>query len=151
MSANRHHLQIAVLAMALLAAAGRACASERWETLEAIHWVENPRNVTRVGAHGELGPYQFRPSTWRMHTTQPFALAVDRARADEVAVRHYEWIRRGLLNAGITPTPYTIALAWNAGLDPVINDRVPSASYAYAEQVSNLVASMRDQRVAGSP
>ena len=136
---------------ALVAAGGSAAASERWETLEAIHWVENPRDSTRIGPRGELGPYQFRPATWGMYTQEPFALAADRERADEVAVQHYEWIRRGLLSAGITPTPYRIALAWNAGLDPVIHNRVPAAACAYAEQVANLVFSMQAQRVAGSP
>jgi hypothetical protein len=129
---------------------GTAYASERWETLQAINWVENPRNSMKVGPHGELGPYQFRLPTWRMYTKRPFALAAQRQNADEVAVQHYEWLKRGLQSAGINPTPYNIALAWNAGLDHVVKDRVPAGSYAYAEQVANLVNSLRTQRLASS-
>jgi hypothetical protein len=131
-------------------ACASAGASERWETLQAINWVENPRNSTRVGPRGELGPYQFRLSTWRMHTRQPFALAVQREAADAVAVKHYEWLKRGLESSGIQATPYNIALAWNAGLDQVVSGHVPAAAYGYAEQVNNLVAKLRT-RFASTP
>gem|GEM_PF-5701667 len=67
-------------------------AGQRWETLQAIHWVENPTNTLRPGPCGELGAYQFRPQTWQMHTSQPFSAALDRQCSDEVAVRHYEWL-----------------------------------------------------------
>jgi hypothetical protein len=83
-----------------------------------------------------------------MHTKKPFELAAQREHADEVAVQHYEWLKRGLQSAGIEPTPFNIALAWNAGLDQVINDRVPPAAYAYAEQVANLAASLKAERLA---
>jgi len=146
-----HHLRYALLLLVALAlACASAWASERWETLQAINWVENPRNSTRVGPHGELGPYQFRLSTWRMHTRKPFALAVQREEADAVAVKHYEWLKRGLETEGIQPTPYNIALAWNAGLDQVVSGRVPAAAYGYAEQVNNLVAGLR-ARLASTP
>lgn len=116
-----------------------AVASDRWETLRAINWVENPTNHTRYGSKGELGPYQFRSQTWRLHTSRPFSQAVQREAADEVAVKHYEWIRRGLVEAGIDPNPYNIALAWNSGLGAVTSGRVPSSTYRYADQVRNLV------------
>ncbi|MDE3084550.1 MAG: hypothetical protein KGJ37_04930 [Verrucomicrobiota bacterium] len=125
-----------------------AQASERWVTLEAIHWVENPHNSTRLGPHGELGPYQFRQATWRMHSRRPFYQAVNRAYSDEVAIKHYEWIKSGLEQAGIAPIPYNIALAWNAGLDAVIGGHAPSASHNYAEQVSNLVERIKSNEVA---
>jgi len=145
------HLQRTLLLLVTLAVANApAWASERWETLQAINWVENPRNSTRVGPHGELGPYQFRYSTWRMYTKKPFALAVQREEADVVAVRHYEWIKRGLETNGIAATPYNIALAWNAGLDQVVNRHVPPSSYNYAQQVNNLVVRLKSQ-VASSP
>jgi len=144
MDRNRHHVQYVILLLVALAIGGGAAfASERWETLQAINWVENPRNSTRVGPRGELGPYQFRPSTWRMHTKKPFALAVERQAADDVAVRHYEWLKRGLEGNGIEATPYNIALAWNAGLDRVVNGRAPAAAYEYASQVNNLVAHLK--------
>lgn len=125
-------------------------ASEAAETLRAINWVENPTNHTRRGSRGELGPYQFLPQTWRFHTRKPFSLAVDRANADAVALKHYEWIRDGLVSAGIDPSPFNIALAWNCGLGAVTSGRVPSVSYSYAERVQNLVEQQRAHRAAAA-
>ncbi len=146
MARKSHRLQCTLLLLAgLTVASATAAASDRWMTLQAINWVENPNNSTRVGPHGELGPYQFRRATWRMYTRKPFALAVQREDADEVAVKHYEWLKRGLQSGGLDPTPFNIALAWNAGLDEVINGRAPDSAYRYAEQVNNLVGSLRAQ------
>jgi hypothetical protein len=121
-------------------------AGDRWETLRAINWVENPTNQTRVGRFGELGPYQFRPATWRMHTDKPFRLAVQREQADEIAVKHYEWIKRSFENAGVEVNAFNIALAWNSGVDSVLSGRVPNSSYNYAERVNNLVETFREGR-----
>jgi hypothetical protein len=152
MDRNRHHVQYVILLLMALAIGGSDMfASERWATLQAINWVENPHNSTRVGPRGELGPYQFRPSTWRMHTRKPFALAVQRQAADEVAVRHYDWLKRGLESNGIDATPYNIAMAWNAGLDQVVNGRVPASAQEYASQVNNLVAHLQARLAANSP
>lgn len=123
-------------------------ASDRWETLRAINWVENPTNHTRRGAFGELGPYQFRPQTWRMHTKKPFSWAVERSHADEIAVKHYEWLRRELREAGIDPSPYNIALAWNSGIGAVTSGRVPRVTYDYANRVTNLVAAQKASQTA---
>jgi len=120
-----------------------AFASDRWETLRAINWVENPTNQTRTGRFGELGPYQFRPATWRMHTDKPFRLALDRAVADEVAVKHYEWIKHTLEQAGVEASAFNIAMAWNCGAEAVLSSRAPSVSYGYAERVSNLVETFK--------
>src|SRR5450432_496395 len=70
-------------------------AAERGEVLQAIHLVENPNNSLRVGSRGELGPYQFRPGTWRMHTKKPFSLATNHEEADLVAEKHYDWLCAG--------------------------------------------------------
>jgi hypothetical protein len=126
-----------------------AKASPRWELLEAIHWVENPSNTTRPGRFGELGPYQFREATWRFHTKKPFSLAVDRKQADVVAVAHYEWLRRHLAAAGMEPTAYNIALAWNSGLTAVLNGRAPEASHNYAARVTNIAAHIARAQLAG--
>ncbi len=114
-------------------------ASDRWETLRAINWVENPHNHTHAGRFGELGPYQFRQTTWRMHTDKSFRLAIDRSTADEVAVKHYEWIKRTFERAGVEPTVTNIAMAWNCGAEAVISGRVPRVTRDYAERVGNLV------------
>ena len=117
----------------------KARADDRWETLRAINWVENPTNHTRMGRFGELGPYQFRPATWRMHTRKSFSLATQRETADEVAVMHYEWIKHSLEKAGVDASAFNIAMAWNTGVDNVVNGRAPAVSYDYAERVTNLV------------
>jgi len=132
-----------LLAASMLVFTIHATASDRWETLRAIHWVENPTDQTSLGRFGELGPYQFRPATWRMHTKKPFSMAADRAAADEVAVMHYEWIKRTLEQSGVDPNTFNIALAWNCGVEAVVGGRVPDVSYTYAERVTNLVATLK--------
>lgn len=123
-----------------LAASSLGVAKEpgRWATLEAIHHLENPRNSSKPGPKGELGPYQFRRSTWRMHTKEPFTRALDRAVADRVAVRHYEWIKKQLTAAGKPVTAYNVALAWNAGVGAVISNKAPRVARDYAERANNL-------------
>jgi len=117
----------------------KAAADDRWETLRAINWVENPTNHTKMGRFGELGPYQFRAGTWRMHTRKSFQLATQREAADEVAIKHYEWIKQNLEKAGVDASAFNIAMAWNTGVNNVVNGRVPSVSYDYAQRVTNLV------------
>lgn len=121
-------------------------ASERRVTLEAIHSLENPRNLTRPGPRGELGAYQFRPETWRMHTTLPFAHAHDRTTSDYVAEKHYDWLRRGLESARVAPTPYNIALAWNSGLAAVVAGKSPRSAHRYAERAANLAEAIGAER-----
>jgi len=128
-----------------------AVASERWATLEAIHCVENPRDLARPGPCGELGAYQFREETWRMHTSAPFASALNRRVSDAVAVKHFEALKQGLERAGLPATAYNIALAWNGGLTAVVRGRVPAASRDYAERVTNLAAVFDRGAVASVP
>jgi hypothetical protein len=135
-SALRGFLAAPVLALLLGAATVRA--DTRSDTLQAIHMVENPRDLTKPGPAGELGAYQFRQETWSMHSQRPFRDALIRACSDEVAVAHYEWLRAGLTRHGIEATPYNIALAWNAGLMAVLKGRAPRTACFYAERVNNL-------------
>jgi hypothetical protein len=137
-----------ILAAVLLGTGGELFASDRWETLQAINLVENPKNSLKPGSKGELGPYQFRESTWRMHTNKPFSMALERDHADEIAVIHYEWIRNGLERNGLVASPYNIALAWNAGLSAVINGRIGARTRGYAGQVVNLVEELNRNQVA---
>jgi hypothetical protein len=125
--------------------ASPARATERWETLQAIHSVENPNNSQSPGPCGELGAYQFRAETWRMHSRRPFDAALDRRYSDEVAVLHYEWIKSGLLRSGVPPTVYNIAMAWNAGVSAVVRDDAPASSRDYAARVNNLAAELRSR------
>jgi hypothetical protein len=135
----------------LALAPGQMRGSSRTETLEAIHRVENPLDLSRPGSHGELGAYQFRQGTWHMHTDLPFERALDRYDSEEVAVRHYEWLRRGLARNGLPQTPYYIALAWNGGLASVVRGRSSKSAHNYAERVSNLVVDLKANRVAVVP
>lgn len=123
-------------------------AADRWATLEAIHQLENPRNVSRPGPHGELGAYQFRSATWRMHTSLPFHHALDRRVADVIAVKHYEWLKRGIEAAGMAATPYMIALAWNGGLSGAVSGRAPAAAHDYAARAANLAGALNANVVA---
>jgi len=134
----------AMMGMALLALTP-ARAAERWETLQAIHCIENPDNRQTPGPCGELGAYQFRSETWRMYSRRPFSEALDRKCSDEIAVRHYEWIKSGLARGGVAPTVYNIALAWNAGVSAVVSDRIPASSRDYAARVSNVAAELRSR------
>lgn len=133
---------IAALAIGVFLPVSKAHAASRWETLEAIHAVENPSNSPRPGRFGELGAYQFRASTWRMYSRRPFSEATNRRTSDEVAVRHYEWLKATLLGAGVEPSTYNIALAWNAGATAVISGRVSSSSRDYAARVNNLASTL---------
>jgi hypothetical protein len=131
----------AFLVMSLAAFSAGAETPGRRATLEAIHQLENPRNLTRPGKHGELGAYQFRAATWHMHTNLPFSSALDRRTSDTIAVIHYEWLKRGLVAAGMPATTYNIALAWNSGLTAVIRGRSPRVAHGYAERAVNLATS----------
>lgn len=76
--------------------------------------------------------------TWKMHTNVPFQQALNREISDTVAIRHYEWIKRGLEAAKVPATPYNIALAWNGGLTAAITGRAPRRAHDYASRASNL-------------
>jgi hypothetical protein len=124
-----------------LGAVGTVRADERREAfLEAIHHLENPRNSTRPGAHGELGAYQFRISTWIQHTSLPFRQALNRETSDAVAIKHYEWLKTRLEAARVPATNYNLALAWNGGLTAAIKGRATPASHLYARRAVNLAA-----------
>jgi hypothetical protein len=140
--AIRRLVWISALALVAFSPVTKVEAASRWETLEAIHAVENPSNSPRPGRFGELGAYQFRASTWRMYTRRPFSEATNRQSSDEVAVRHYEWLKTTLAGAGVEPSTYNIALAWNAGATAVITGRVPSSSHDYASRVDNLATAL---------
>jgi hypothetical protein len=137
-----------VFALALVFPLIDARASERWATLEAIHQLENPNNTPEPGACGELGPYQFREQTWKMHTAAPFSRALDRNSSDAVAVKHYEWLKAELVRRGIAVKPYTIALAWNGGLGAVVEPDPPASVVDYATRVANLAADFESHEVA---
>ncbi len=137
-----------VLVVSCLLAATQARASERWATLEAIHQLENPRDTEEPGSRGELGAYQFREQTWRMHTRAPFSRALDRRSSDAVAVKHYDWIKSELDRRGIAATPYRIALAWNGGIGAVMGRNPPASAADYASRAANIAEELEKSELA---
>jgi hypothetical protein len=135
-----------VVSSLLLAAQGRA--SERWATLEAIHELENPRDLPEPGQCGELGAYQFREQTWRMYTQAPFSRALDRRSSDAVAVKHYNWLKAELGRRGVAATPYRIALAWNGGINAALDPNPPAAAVDYATRAANVAADIEGKELA---
>lgn len=127
---------------------GTLCVTGRADTdavLSGIRYVETQdQPYPPRGKLGERGPYQFRRSTWRMHTSSSFNLAENREVANTVAKRHYAWIEDQLRASGIEPSPYKVALAWNAGVNAVIRGRVPAVSYDYANRVINIASAIPD-------
>jgi hypothetical protein len=119
-------------------AVAEAAEVDRAATLEAIHMLENPRDLRRPGPCGELGAYQFRPATWHAYTTQPFERALERNVSDYVAERHFEWLKQRLEAARVPVTTYSIALAWNGGIGAAISGRAPRAARDYAQRATNL-------------
>jgi hypothetical protein len=142
---------LVVLAVGALFFVARARATERWATLEAIHQLENPHDSDTPGSLGELGAYQFREQTWRMHTQAPFSRALDRRSSDVVAVKHYEWIKAELAKRGLAATPYNVALAWNGGIKAVLDIHPPAVAVDYAHRAANLAAELEKGQVAQSP
>ena len=97
------------------------------------------------GKLGERGPYQFRRSTWRMHTSSSFDLAENREVANTVAKRHYAWIETQLRANRVEPSSYNVALAWNAGVNAVIRGSAPAVANDYATRVLNIAATLVDE------
>jgi len=86
-----------------------------------------------------------------MYSKKAFHSALDREESDRVAVKHYEWIREGLIRNGIEPSAYHIALAWNAGLQAAIDGHIGAASRSYAERVSTIAGDLSRKQVAVGP
>jgi hypothetical protein len=137
------------LCLGLCAPYAEAEEADRAATLDAIHMLENPRDLTRPGPCGELGAYQFRATTWRAYTTEPFARALDRTLSDYVAARHYDWLKQRLEVARVPATTYNIALAWNGGVRAAISGRAPRAARWYAQRAANLAAEFARTRPRG--
>ena len=125
-------------------------AASRHVTLEAIHQIENPRNLTRPGPAGELGAYQFRAATWAQHTRRPFSDALDRRWSDLVAALHHDWLCERLVRNGLEPSVYNVALAWNAGLSATVRDRAPRRSHDYAVRVGNIAGELQGRTMVAS-
>jgi hypothetical protein len=143
---SRRLAAVFIIGSILVGTAARA--SERWETLQAIHMLENPGDSHCPGSQGELGAYQFREETWKMYTQAPFSRALDRRSSDAVAVKYYDWIKGELEKRGVTVTPYSVALAWNGGIKAVTAGHPPASALDYASRAANLAADIGRGRLA---
>ena len=113
--------------------------------LSAIREVEAVKKPALPGPAGELGYFRLRETAWRQHTTQPFARCGRNASLElEIAMTHLRWLSRGIVAAGQVPTPYRIALAWNAGLEATSLRRIPAPTHDYAARVVNVFTAMNE-------
>jgi len=80
----------------------------------------------KPGRHGELGTYQMMPE-----------VVAEVGSADyRGAVKHLHRLEIEFLEHDIEPSPYRLALAWNAGFTGSLHP--PAASVDYAKRVVNL-------------
>lgn len=117
--------------LALLLWPARLPANTLPPALRAIAVVEDWRG--RRGALGEIGPYQMLPATWaRYHGT-----------AEQRALQHHAWLCRELARRGVDPSPFNLALCWNAGIHASVCGQAPVSSYVYARRVVAVMEAMR--------
>lgn len=99
------------------------------------------RPSRRIGARGERTAWQIMPATWACYTPAPFMTAGTDGRLDGlVALAHLRSLRSALTAEGFKPNPYALALAWNAGINAVLRDRLPVGTRDYADRVWPLYA-----------
>ncbi len=133
--------RLALMLIVWVVAAVSAVADSQEEAfLGATRLRESNNQDWMTGRFGERGSYQFRRSTWRLHTSASFDLAYNRAVADSIAHRHYKWLVKTLERNGVAATPYNIACAWNGGAGAVARGTVSRAAREYGECVNNLTA-----------
>lgn len=112
---------------------------------DAIRMVEN-WDLRSPGAAGELGYWQITPGVWREFSSQPFMVAGLMTEAAEteqrrVAVAIILDIKNRLILIGRKPTPYLVALCYNAGFGCAIyhQPHFPSGrKIEYAHRAENI-------------
>lgn len=105
------------------------CAIAIVETADKEHPLGND---AVVGPRGELGRYQIKRITWRQHSDLPFEWAIVEAEENYVAEEHLKWLGEHLEFV----TPYTLALAWKAGLKRVRSETYTLDAIRYARRVN---------------
>lgn len=96
--------------------------------LQALALVESGGNPRAIGAAGERGAFQMMPAV----------VASSGGHGERAAARHVRLIERELLHAGIEPTVFHLALAWNAGIGAVQRGQAPVRAYRHAVRVENI-------------
>lgn len=95
--------------------------------LHAIALVETGGRAHVVGQAGERGAFQMTPAV----------VASAGGYSERHAAKELRRIEAVMLHANIDPSPYNLALAWNAGVGAVVRGRAPESSYDYAQRVRN--------------
>lgn len=97
----------------------------------------------RVGKAGEIGPYQMLPGTRADRRRDLRRRGILNPTERQLAEEHLEWIRRGLHAAEVDPSPFNLALCWNAGVRATVTGRAPESSYRYAGRVAGYYENQR--------
>lgn len=100
--------------------------------------VETPNGVpARPGPFGETGRWQLTDDV--RHDRGAELRARGEAITDEAIAREQvRWLARQLVAHGIDPSPFNVALAWNAGLTRVLEAKAPERAYRFARKVERL-------------
>jgi hypothetical protein len=131
---------LALLVVSLVTLPVVARASDDREFFYGIAVVENtPRGR---GAAGEQTPLQLHPLTIEQHAPG-FRGELDPIQAMRIARRHLAWLRAQLVRRGVDPSPFNLALCWNAGLSKTLSGRAPVSSYDYARRVVAIMEANR--------
>lgn len=120
--------QFIFLVLVLVAFAGKCRAVDLDRMAAAIAQVEDWQG--RRGSHGEFGPTQIMPHVWRSYSLHRYS----ESEALRITRAHLQWLSENLEH----PTPYRIALAWNAGLTRTNRCRVSNRQADYAMRVVNV-------------
>lgn len=116
-----------ILLMLLLASP--AVALDERAILHAISLVETGGNANAIGKRKEKGMYQMIPAI----------VSEFKGSDTAAATRAIREIERRFIAAGIEPTPFLVACAWNGGCNAVVEGRIRPAAWQYAIRVQNLM------------
>lgn len=118
---------------------GLARAADTIDFVKLVDAIAEVENTPGRGKHGERSPWQFKRNVWEKHSGYSFDYAdvksrFARAEQQRVAIAHAEWIADNI----DYPTPYRIALAWNAGVHCLLYNNFSDKSVDYAKRVRNV-------------
>jgi hypothetical protein len=109
---GRQHYEDMKLFFSILAlGAAKLSASDDLFFLQAISAVESGDCDTAVGPCGAVGRFQMLPTTWAQHTDWPVSDATKRLRAEIVALRHLQWLKKAM----DTDVYWSLAAGWKSG------------------------------------
>lgn len=96
-----------------------------------------------VGDSGEVGPWQFLPTTWKQFSDRPIWWASSfnltcQAEQERVAIAEVEWIRARLPRLGLSESAWAIGLVHNAGYGRVRRRQSEPRHRAFADRVREI-------------